>query len=290
MTRQLHIKSLASVVLESVSPTLFWKAKIRSMRRHPCDFELRVAPFLCDAQRISIDVGASLGPYAVTLCSYSASCIAFEPRPDQAERLRQMAKAAGLSLQVEAVALSDEEGAVRMRILRLDPGRSTIESANPLEDSGGSPLDSVLVPRKTLDQYQLPDVGFIKIDVEGHEMAVLRGAEQTIRRSRPNLLVEVEERHRPGAIDEVCGFLADCGYDGYFILDGKACPMEQFDRVLHQNPSNIGTWKDRWKKRGPYVNNFFLVRREQAGLLQAAVEYVSARPDTARRKSVIPKR
>ena len=53
---------------------------------------------------------------------------------------------------------------------------------------------AIEVPMATLDSSYEGEVGFIKIDVEGHEQAVLDGAVQTIRRCRPRLLVEIDER------------------------------------------------------------------------------------------------
>ena len=49
-----------------------------------------------------------------------------------------------------------------------------------------------------LDNVYSGTAGFIKIDVEGHEQAVLDGAVETIDRCRPRLLVEVDERLSPG--------------------------------------------------------------------------------------------
>jgi len=48
---------------------------------------------------------------------------------------------------------------------------------------------------ETLDSMKIPDVRFIKIDVEGHELEVLCGAQETIRQDRPHLLIEVREKH-----------------------------------------------------------------------------------------------
>jgi FkbM family methyltransferase len=269
-----QLKRIASHIIEAVSPNLFWRLKVRGLRRNLSEDELRIAPLLCDLSKISVDIGSSLGPYAVNICNYSANCIAFEPRPVQAARIREMAAAAGLRIEVEAVALSDSAGLARLRILTEDPGRSTIESANALEDPEGSPQTSIRIPKMRLDDYELPEVGFIKIDVEGHELAVLQGAQKTIRASMPNLLVEIEERHRPGAISEVSAFLTDLGYEGFFILDGEVVPLARFDESVHQDPANIGSWKGDWARHGVYVNNFLFLPACRCGLLSTALSSV----------------
>ena len=48
------------------------------------------------------------------------------------------------------------------------------------------------VPIRTLDQFELQDVGFVKIDVEGFEFSTLQGARATLERWRPNLLIEID--------------------------------------------------------------------------------------------------
>ena len=54
-----------------------------------------------------------------------------------------------------------------------------------------------------IDLERFSNVGFIKIDVEGHEHAVLEGATKTIKRNMPNLLVEMEEKHNKIPINEM---------------------------------------------------------------------------------------
>ena len=68
-----------------------------------------------------------------------------------------------------------------------------------LSDLNGRAVQSIDVPVKRLDDLHLDQVGLIKIDVEGHELAVLRGAADTLTRNRPAVLAEAEERHHPHA-------------------------------------------------------------------------------------------
>jgi FkbM family methyltransferase len=70
------------------------------------------------------------------------------------------------------------------------------------------------VPVRTIDSFDFPEVSFIKIDVEGYELPVLQGAEQTIRRCRPLILVEQggnEEKHFGRPRDEASAFLESLG-------------------------------------------------------------------------------
>jgi hypothetical protein len=154
------------------------------------------------------------------------------------------------------VALSDKPGVIAMRVVESEPGRSTIDTNNSLSDVNGSEVQSIDVPVKRLDDLRLDDVGLIKIDVEGHELAVLRGAADTIARNRPALLLEAEERHHPNAVAEITGSLTELGYAGYFDLGDARRQIAEFDPALHQDPANVGRPEDDWVARGVYVNNF----------------------------------
>ncbi|MGO8126768.1 FkbM family methyltransferase, partial [Rhizobium ruizarguesonis] len=58
-------------------------------------------------------------------------------------------------------------------------------------------VEEISVPTRRLDSYQFGPLGFIKIDVEGHELKVLKGSQAILNRDHPNLLIEAEDRHRP---------------------------------------------------------------------------------------------
>ena len=178
--------------------------------------ELHLLPQLCSRNLWSIDVGANNGVYTWHLARLSAGVTAFEP---QAEHAPFLARAFGRRATIEQVALSDAPGEALLRIPleRHADGRATIEPQNTLARSVSR---QCTVPRRCLDSYDLPPVGLIKIDVEGHELAVLRGAVSLLARDRPHLLIEAEERHRPGALESVCGFLSPYGYRPHVCQDG----------------------------------------------------------------------
>jgi hypothetical protein len=80
-------------------------------------------------------------------------------------------------------------------------------------------------------------VSFIKIDVEGHELQVLGGAAETLRRHRPNLLIEIEQRHSPVPIAQTFDHVLSAGYRGEFLgADGEVIPLSEFDPLKHQVP------------------------------------------------------
>jgi FkbM family methyltransferase len=176
--------------------------------------------------------------------------VAFEPQPACVETLLSWAKG---SVDVRQVALSDHRGHGQLAI--------PVKSGVPL--TGYARLDAAVdgvssfipVSVDRLDDQGLDDVRFVKIDVEGHELSVLRGGETLLRRDHPVLLVEIEQRHLgPGhTITEIVTYLADRGYDCYFDVDGDWAEFGKFRLASHQNADEVG-------QRG-YVNMFLFLPR-----------------------------
>jgi FkbM family methyltransferase len=178
---------------------------------------LRLIRSLTDPSRLSIDVGAHRGDYTFFMRRYSAGCMAFECNPTLVHHLRRRF---GRSVDIRSDAVSDQEGTAVLRVPQAPDGlgRATIEDTNALH--GFTRMDVVNVNMVRLDDVVDRPVGFIKIDVEGHEMAVLRGALDILRRDKPNLVLELEERHAQGCLISAFDFLADLGYGGSYIKDG----------------------------------------------------------------------
>jgi FkbM family methyltransferase len=279
------IKSTAAAIARKLVPIYYnrrcnrrvWRGRFEAMKQQYHEQELLIAPLLCDKDKTSIDVGAAYGVYTIHIIGASRDCLAFEPQQSLTHELREMAECLSLPIRVETVALSDVQGEANLRILEEDVGRSTIEPENTLEDPDGSIRSETTVAVRRLDDYDLESVGFIKIDVEGHEVSVLRGGIETIRRCLPMMLIEIEERHRQNSIHDVQNFLSEIGYEGYFLLNRSVTPINYFDLKRHQDVDHIGGWKTNWKRYGVYINNFFFVPVGSRSRLEVAVRDVRSR-------------
>jgi FkbM family methyltransferase len=141
------------------------------------------------------DVGANIGFFTLLgarLVGESGAVVAFEPLPEnvrQLERNVMLNQLANVRIVAEAVAdVASEE-----RTFWLG-ANAEARNAGRLVD-GDSEGQTVRVPVTTIDAAMatngLRPPSLMKIDVEGEEIAVLRGAVQTLSRYRPLLLVEV---------------------------------------------------------------------------------------------------
>jgi hypothetical protein len=93
---------------------------------------------------------------------------------------------------------------------------------------------------------------FLKIDVEGHEQALLAGAQKTLEAHRPTVLIECESRHRPDQdVRPVLDLFAALGYQGSFFQRGRRRPLAEFHPQEHQPRLSSGA-----KPSPGYVNNF----------------------------------
>jgi hypothetical protein len=133
-------------------------------------------------------------------------------------------------------------------------GYGTIEPCNKLAQFSDIPKEGFEVRATTLDSFDFDNIGFIKIDVEGHELEVLQGAEQTIRRNTPTLMVEIEERHRKGSVAEVSNFLVSLEYVMYYWGGESFFKANDANIQELQNADHVG-------KRGKYINNFFFLHK-----------------------------
>jgi FkbM family methyltransferase len=203
-----------------------------------------------------IDVGANSGIYSALALRQRRWVVAFEPVPAEAIRLRRLIRNHGV---VHQVALSDYCGTAALHVPYVASGAVTTRSSLVADIDGDLPHRDVAVKVATLDSFNLPDVAFMKIDVEGHELSVLKGGVETISRTRPNLLVEVEESRVPGCFMGVSDLLMSLGYCGFWF-DG-----ERLNSVADFRPELQQANRPRFGARRPpeYINNFIWLPAER---------------------------
>ncbi len=158
-----------------------------------------------------VDVGANTGFYSLLAARCGRRVLAFEPVPGVREILNRNVKANRLEklIKVSPLAVSDRIG--KGTLYMPDPSHGLIETSSSLNVEFKPHASTIEVDLTTLDA-SLParrKIGIVKVDAEGHEGAVLRGAEWVIRRDRPILFVEVLPR---AETDFLTGLLSRLDY------------------------------------------------------------------------------
>jgi FkbM family methyltransferase len=210
---------------------------------------------------IACDIGANKGSFVYWLSRWvgHGRVVAFEPQPDLARRLAEVCRATGLdNVTVEAKAVYSRSGEGDLFIpFGHQPGASLGRAAAEAESFTKLP-----VPLVSLDEYfaATDRVALLKVDVEGAELDVFRGAERILRQHAPLLVFECENRHlAPGTVFDVFSYLSALGYEGQFIWQGQVLPIAAFDAAHHQRQHGEYFWK-----RRDYCNNFVFRKRATA--------------------------
>jgi len=204
--------------------------------------ELRELPRLVAPGSIAVDVGAHFGTYSYPLSRLvgkGGKVIVIEPVEEDARFLRAASRQLRLPIEIHHCALSSSARVANLHVPDLHGKQKTALSSLESLNAGGG-LRAVVVKRldDVLDDADR-HVSFIKIDVEGHEIEVLKGAEETIARHKPNLLIECDRGLRAGAPNDMFELMRDYGYRGEFIAaTGQRRSIAEFHAEIHQNPKH----------------------------------------------------
>ena len=198
--------------------------------------EVRLVAQLCDRDRDAIDAGANIGTYSYFFRRHARRVVAYEPNPGLAARLRRRLP----DVDVRNLALSDREGEIVLQVPIDEKGRQRHELASIAQDFSAGPHEAFNVRMTTIDSENFDRIGFLKIDVEQHERAVLRGARQTIRRCRPVIMTECTPLKYEADLATVFAFLLDENYRGWFSFAGTWLPFERLAPEVHLDPARFG--------------------------------------------------
>ena len=201
---------------------LRWRVRRALRRGEP---ELALLSELVDSRRAAIDIGANSGIWSWSLLRAAREVHAFEPNPKMFSRLEA---ALGGKAHLYTVALSDTAGEANFIVPRTRRGYSNQHGS--LSHMGAAGEHGIIkVKTCRLDDMDIRDVGFIKVDVEGFECAVLAGAAETLKRERPVLVVELEERHTGRPIADLIREVESYGYDGSAWFNKRLTPWREID-------------------------------------------------------------
>jgi FkbM family methyltransferase len=160
---------------------------------------------------VAVDVGANIGMYTIPLASAvgpRGTVLAFEPFSVNVARLRENVDRNGLTnVEMHRLALGARSGEVVLHLAADSLYHSTEWVPH------GSTAGTVSVPMAALDavwrERGAPPVSVLKVDVEGAEPGVLRGARELLNTCRPAILVEAVSSAR---LDELVRVLGPLGY------------------------------------------------------------------------------
>lgn len=207
--------------------------------------ELAAVLAMLPAGRRAIDIGANHGVYSYALARVCAHVEAFEPQIACARSLEAWNHP---RVRVHVVGLSDQAGSLALAV-PLAGGVPATGYATFGNVEGDHMHVTAAVQR--LDDFAFQDVAFVKIDVEGHESKVIAGATETLKRERPLVLVEIEQRHLGSIpIGSVFDQLTSLGYTGSYLSEGAWQSLREFSVERDQLAFVAGD------TRAPYINNF----------------------------------
>jgi FkbM family methyltransferase len=215
-------------------PPLFYRRRI-AQEAGAGEPELAVLDKLARRGGTAVDIGANQGIFAFALAGIAERVVCFEPNPDYARFARWMLRGRA---EVHTLALADKPGRGTFYVPHSDAGM-VLHLAGSLKRTHAQfrTIESYEVEIRTLDEFRLTDVRFIKADVEGSEREVLEGARETIARERPPILLELlSGTHQdPGALTaEIC---QSFGYDAFIVQHGEKIAALPAIAALGKNTS-----------------------------------------------------
>ena len=211
-----------------LSPTIyktrFYKKYIRLSRQNV--FEREVEPEILwlkeflNQKSVFIDVGAGSGDYVYFLdyLLFPENIHAFEPNRKHYKRLKRLFPKSDIL----PFALADESKAATLNIPvtgnEEHPENGTLRS---ISESEGLKVKTQKTEITTLDEWtekkELEKLDFIKIDVAGQELDVLKGAEKLIEKFQPALMVKIEQEFHEENIWDIITQIAELGYTPHYL-------------------------------------------------------------------------
>lgn len=262
------LKPFAKTVFRKLFPAVAFR---RAIENHYWDeLEIGLLDLLVDSGRDAIDVGANQGRYTEPLTRLAKHVFAIEPNPVLARQLKAGLKTRRCTVIQRAV--SDSAGVATLAVPTNRWGYE-FDGIATIEPTNFACSNKFVVEKMTLDDLCEHDVGFLKIDIEGHELSALQGAKQLLTRRRPTILIE-SNPSEGGLASPSLNFLLEEGFRGYFVYRKQLHPLKNLEP--HMYDQNFSSWED-IKANNRFTNTFlFFPSPPTAQLLQKIAERLSS--------------
>lgn len=199
------IRQLLGVKVTNWLTVAYWRR--RNRKRAAYERELVILDRWVRPGDLVVDVGANMGQYSTELSRLvrpGGRVVAFEASPSTAQLTTRILEGTGVELNV--CALSDRNGSANLELFADEDG-NLIRGHTRLSGSGSprSASQTETTETRRLDDVlrnRVKPVRFIKIDVEGHELSVLSGAQMLLEKDRPVLLIEANSSEHFRLLDE----------------------------------------------------------------------------------------
>ncbi len=200
--------------------------------------ELKLIQKTISKSEIFVDIGANIGLYTCLISPYARRTLSFEPVPFTYRLLKYNIRKFDLAnVDAYPLALSNKENDVDISIPMTAEGVPNYYRAS-IEGPIGNNKRVANIQQRTLDEIVAAegynDIGIIKCDVEGHELECLKGAAEVLRREKPILLVEVNEKpENDEKAFRLFSFLNSLGYESYILRNAELVKRREGSEAIN---------------------------------------------------------
>ena len=238
------IKDLEYLFKKIIPEKYLLKKRLKRAIRKNYEKELKFIDKFSDKSKDALDIGVYRGVYSYKLAKFFNFVHSFEPNPLLFPYLNKNLKKIINNIELYNFALSNNNGET---LLKLPIRSKSIFSTNieELYQLGAASIHpkknfnkfkEIFVKKKKLDEFKINNkIGFIKIDVEGHEIEVIDGAKKTILDNMPVLLVEIEERHSQISVEKSVEYIKKFGYQCFFVKDENLVSFNNITDTKSEN-------------------------------------------------------
>ena len=192
------------------------------------EVDLKVVKYLIDKGDHVIDVGANIGVYTKALSELvgkHGKVTSFEPIPPTFEILANNVKRCRLqNVQLINCALTDHNAELKMEVPQYECGGENYYEAKIIGEQDDSQFKIFKIQGRTMDSVitaHATTIKFIKCDVEGNELPVVKSAKEIIQRDHPAFLIEVGSDPDVSGTNafELFQLMGSYGYEPYLFKD-----------------------------------------------------------------------